>query len=103
MPGARGLAPLLLLTVIAAAAGLTRGQTFPPALPPALPSAGARDAVAAQAVKELFVVTATACEVALDGDGKVIDVEMTGTGRIVAFDGASLGRETRPPRDGRAD
>ena len=84
MPGARGLAPLLL-TVIAAAAGLTPGQTFPPALPPA----GARDAGAAPAVRELFVVTATACEVALDGDGKVIDVEMTGTGRILAFDGAS--------------
>ena len=40
MPGARGLAPLLLLMVIAAAAGLTPGQTFPPALPPA--PAGAR-------------------------------------------------------------
>ena len=85
--GARGLAPLLLLTVIATAAGLARGQTFPPALPPA--PVRARDAGAAPAVKELFVVTATACEVALDGDGKVIDVEMTGTGRIVAFDGAS--------------
>ena len=87
MPGARGLAPLLLLTVIAAAASLTRGQTFPPALPPV--PAGARDAVAAPAVRELFVVTATACKVALDGTGKVIDVEMTGTGRIVAFDGVS--------------
>ena len=69
--GARGLAPLLLLTVIATAAGLARGQTFPPALPPA--PVRARDAGAAPAVKELFVVTATACEVALDGDGKVID------------------------------
>ena len=100
-PGARAFAPLLGLglALLAAAAGLARGQTSPPALPPA----GARDTVAAQAVRELFVVTATACKVALDGTGKVIDVEMTGTGRIVAFDGASLGRETRPPRDGRAD
>ena len=82
-------AKLLLLLASAGLAVGVRGQTFPPALPPALPPAGARDAVAAPAVKELFVVTATACKVALDGTGKVIDVEMTGTGRIVAFDGVS--------------